>query len=229
MEYLRRARASATVGRSGKLFVALICLVASALSIAQVRSGLAADGRVEVTVVSNGWHTGLAVPIALAGRLAVANDFPDARWLEIGFGDEAFYRDPDPGVSTALRAALLDTPAVLHVFGLSQPPRRTFLQAELRNLTLSEGQAEALIAFIAASFARDSAGRTIDLGRGLYPRSRFYRANGAFTLSHTCNTWVARGLAMAGLAMSAEGVVTASDLMRRLPADQTGARSDFGR
>lgn len=191
-------------------------LVLAIFAMSPLHAGEDGAKTVTVTVVSTGWHTGLALPISLAGQLQAAQDFPNAQWLEIGFGDEAFYRDPDPGFGTVLRAALLDTPAALHVFAMSRPPEQTFLEAELLPLSLTGAEADRLIAFIAGAFARDREGRRLELGPGLYPDSRFYRANDSFTLSHTCNTWAARALVAAGLSLSANGVTTAEDFLGRL-------------
>ena len=179
---------------------------------------------VSITVVSNGWHTGIALPIVLARRLAVSSQFPGAAFLEIGFGDEAFYRDPDPGPGTVLRAIAGDGPAVLHVFAMRQPPVRTFLQAELVSLQLSADQADALRRFIGSTFRLDDDGRPIDRGPGHYSWSRFYGAIGSFSLGHTCNTWAARALQAAGLPISAAGVVTSEDLLLQLePLKRTAA------
>lgn len=211
---------NARTGRTGRGALVLTALALVLCVFVQRQPARADDvsgGTVPVTVVSNGWHTGLALPISIAGRLDVAEDFPGARWIEFGFGDEAFYRDPDPGLATALRAALMDTPAVLHVFAMTKSPQQTFLKAELRTLSLTDRQARPLVDFIAASMARDGDGRPIDLGPGLYARSRFFRAIGGFTLTHTCNTWAARALAAAGLRIAADGVLTSEDLIKQLP------------
>jgi len=46
---------------------------------------------VAVYVVNDGWHTGLALPRAelAATNMPVVRDFPDARYLQFGWGDAA--------------------------------------------------------------------------------------------------------------------------------------------
>ena len=185
---------------------------------ALTRAALAQDAAVSVVVVNNGWHTGIAVPAEAVPGLAAATGFGQAHWLEFGFGDEAFYRDPDPGLGTVLTALSADSPAVVHVLALDRPPHEAFRTAQLRPLSVQPGGAQALADFIAATFARGEAGALIDRGPGRYRSSRFFRAVGSFTLSHTCNTWAARALAAAGLSVRPTGVVTAEDLDRQLRA-----------
>src|SRR5262249_61265637 len=83
----------------------------------------------------------------LAGRrghaalIAVATRFSAYAWLEIGWGDEEFYRNvPTPGsltVGLALHALFgLDNVSVLHVVGVSDP-RAVFDQARMGMLDLS--------------------------------------------------------------------------------------------
>ena len=210
----------------GSLCPRLLCLALLCCPLGAVAADQGASSpQYALTLVSNGWHTGLALPPALAGQLAVARDFPPGVWLEIGFGDEAFYREPEPGLATLLRAALQNTPAVLHVFAFPSPPEQTFIEAELRALEFTALQGEALVGVIDAAFARDPAGDPIGRGKGLYSASRFYLAKGSFTLGHTCNTWAAEALEAAGFGISAAGVVTAEDLLRRLRS-RSGSPAD---
>ena len=99
--------------------------------------------RVEVFVVSHGYHAGIVVPrgpmadVASAqGQAAlvlVAGRFSDYRWLEIGWGDEGFYTSVPTIASLTVRSAvralfLPGNPSVLHVAGWAtvqaQPFRR---------------------------------------------------------------------------------------------------------
>ena len=63
-----------------------------------------------VYVVSNGWHTAIVVPgpaLRARQRLPEAGDFPEAAYLEFGWGDRIYYRakDPGPAIALARRAA----------------------------------------------------------------------------------------------------------------------------
>jgi len=168
---------------------------------------------VKIMLLHNGYHTGVVLPRAavaeLAGRrghaalVAVATRFSAYAWLEIGWGDEEFYRNvPTPGSLTlglALRALFgLDNASVLHVVGVSDP-RAVFDLADMGSLDLSAEGFERLVAKVDATFARDAGGLPQDLGRGLYGPSLFYRAVGRFNLLRVCSHWVADMLDAAGV------------------------------
>jgi uncharacterized protein (TIGR02117 family) len=168
---------------------------------------------VQILLVHNGFHTGLVLPRAalaeLAGRrghgalIAVATRFASFAWLEIGWGDEQFYRHvPTPGslsLGLALHALFgTDNASVLHVVGATQP-RAVFTQAQLGALELSAEGFERLLAGVEATFWRDGRGLPEDLGPGLYGPSLFYRATGRFHALHVCSHWVADMLDAAGV------------------------------
>lgn len=54
------------------------------------------------------------------------------------------------------------------------------------------------------------------IGGGPYPQSVFYTATGRYYLSHTCNTWTAEALRVAGLPVSSTGVVFAAQVLDQL-------------
>ena len=171
-----------------------------------------------IYVFSNNWHTGIALPSdALPpGAIPEALDFPHAAFLEFGWGDREYYPSPRPTIGVALAAALMPTPAVMHLAGLHRPPREHYSGAEVLALSLSAAALERLIARIDASFDRPEGGRGEAVARGLYRDSWFYAANGRFHLFNTCNTWTARMLSAAGVGLSPFGVQTAEELMSRL-------------
>ena len=176
-----------------------ILLIAVVGLLAFARPGAA--GEHTVHLVNIGWHTGIAMRRAdidpdLIPEIA---DLPDAEWIEFGWGDAAFYRDPDPAVAAYFSAAFVETPAVMHLAGLPAPPQRYFPKAEIVAVPLDGGSFQKLLAHISASFARAQEERLPPVGQGLYRQSWFYDAMGTFTLSNTCNTWVAQAFAAAGL------------------------------
>jgi len=75
-----------------------------------------------------------------------------------------------------------------------------------------------LVGAISDTFDREANATAKQLGRGLAPGAWFYGARGDFSLQNTCNTWVARVLASAGLDIDPSDVVTAATLMRRVEA-----------
>jgi len=167
-------------------------------------------------VVGHGWHTGIVLRAAdvPADAWPARADFPDAQYLEIGWGNRAYYQAADPGAWLALKAAFWPAPSVLHVVAFDGAVERYFSAAEVIELDVSEAGLQRLIKHLRASHERDAAGRPVVLGPGLYGRSRFYASHERFHLFKTCNVWVAAALREAGLPVTPS--INAGALMARL-------------
>jgi uncharacterized protein (TIGR02117 family) len=170
---------------------------------------------IDIDVVSHGYHSGVVIDRATmanaaerggdAALTAVAQRFANYQWLEIGWGDEGFYRNvPDVAsltVGLALHALFVPGNAsVVHVVGLSRPARETFPNADIVRIPLSDEGFARMVKGLNASFGRDPNGAPLaPLGPGLYGPSLFYRGVGAFHVFNVCNHWVARLLSAAGV------------------------------
>lgn len=212
--------------------VALLLLLLGLSSCAGL-PGPAADGDVagaghSVLLVNHGLHAGLLIARADLARAlpALAETFATGDWVEIGWGDEDFYRTPQPSLGLALRALLRPTPAALHVQPIDGTPRG-LSGGEVVEIRLSEAGYRRLLAFVVASFGRSAQGTPTDLGPGLFIGSRFYRAKGHYSLLRTCNTWLAEALAAGGCPLRPARLVTAGQLLSRLqqmPLGDTACR-----
>ena len=178
-----------------------------------------------IFVTSNGWHSSIVFARAdlPPGRVPEAADFPDARFLEFGWGDAEYYPAKDATVGMVLSAALVPTPAVVHVAGLLVEPARRYplaanLKAEVVPISIDAQGLGRLVDFIDATFARSGGPRATATGPGLYAASLFYPAVGRFHLFNTCNTWTARALAAAGFDVSASGTSRSDTLMQQVRA-----------
>jgi uncharacterized protein (TIGR02117 family) len=175
----------------------------------------AGEPAVIVAVVSHGYHAGIVLPRATladvaarrgyAALIAVSARFAAYPFLEMGWGDEGFYRSVPTlaslSVTMAARALFVPgNPSVLHVVGLAYPPRAAFPLADIIALDLSADGFDRMLGRIDATFAPAGTGDPLeDVGAGLYGPSRFYRAKGTFNLFHVCNHWVADLLDAAGV------------------------------
>ena len=169
----------------------------------------------EIYIVNHGYHAGIAVPRAALAEQAsrrgfsalgyIATRFADFDWLEIGWGDEGFYRyvptTDSLTVAMALRALFRPgNPSVLHVVGVNNDPRAMFANSELVPIGLSHAGFARVAAMLDSTFARSNgSAMPQELGPGLYGTSLFFRANGAFHLFNVCNHWIARVLDAAGI------------------------------
>jgi uncharacterized protein (TIGR02117 family) len=171
-----------------------------------------------VYVAGHGLHTGLVVRTddVPAGLWPARDDFPTSRFLEVGWGDRAYYIDPHPGLWLALRALLWPTDSAVHAVAVLETVEAEFPASELVELRISATGFARLLTFVAASYARDAQGHAIVLGPGQREHSRFYASERRFHLFETCNTWVARALHAAGLSVSPKGVILAETLMRQV-------------
>jgi uncharacterized protein (TIGR02117 family) len=213
-----------------KLFTTLLVALSLAactgapLASESPRSAAQWQGRYKVLLVSNGWHTGVVLAGAdvLAETIPEVADFPNAAWVEFGWGDREYYPAESPGITMAFSALFQPTPAIMHVTGYTAEPSERYPQADIVTLGLSNGAIARLLSFIAGSFERLEGGglmaRVQASGPGLYRDSLFYPARGSFSLSNTCNTWAAKALAAAGVPVQPHDVSTAADLMREAQA-----------
>jgi uncharacterized protein (TIGR02117 family) len=174
------------------------------------------EATVTVHVVSHDWHTGIVFARADIPRASWPEHarFPPARFIEVGWGDRAFYETPDAGAWLAIKAAFGSERSALHVMGFDRAPAE-FPGAELVPLELSEAGMDALARFVSATYARDAAGDPIDAGPGLAPLSRFYAATRRYSIAYTCNSWVAEGLHVAGCPATGAWPVTAGGLLEQ--------------
>ena len=171
------------------------------------------DRVVDVYVISNGYHAGLALPreklAEFAGRrgypalIAVTQRFAAFDWIEFGWGEREFYQSvPTVGEidwRLALRALFYPgNQSVVHVVGISGEPTQA-VRAEMMKVPLSQDGFDRMLRNLDATFVPPQSGALPDLGRGLYGPSLFYPAKGAFRITRVCNHWVSDLLAAAGL------------------------------
>ena len=168
-----------------------------------------------IYLVSHGWHVGLVIrrTDATAAHWPEQEDFPDATFLEVGWGDRDYYQDPDPGVGKLLKAGLWPTKSVLHIVGFSRRVTAYFPRSEIIRIDVPEAGVDALAAYIHDAYARDDEGRPLALGPGLYGESRFYAGRQRYHVFKNCNTWAARALRAAGVRVRPAEILTADDLL----------------
>jgi uncharacterized protein (TIGR02117 family) len=215
----RRYRPARRVSPLVSALVATILLASGCLSPA-VNSGTksADEPSTPLWIVDHGWHTSIVVRRADVDRARwpELDDFSDAARVEVAWGDREFYMATSPTSGLAIKAAIVTSGSVLHVVGFTAPVADHFAVGEVVALRLSRRGFDALADFVHAEYQHDREGAPLRLGQSLYGSGWFYAARSRYHLFNTCNTWVARALGTAGLAVETAGVVTASDVMRQV-------------
>ncbi len=172
-------------------------------------------GKHNIYVVRHDWHTGLVIPaMEIQSRFPMLKKrFGSVPFLEIGWGDNSFYQANEITLGLALRALFWPTEAVIHAVAVPEKIENYFPNSNIEKLCLNDGEMSALIDFITNSFYKNQNGEIIELNKGIYGNSQFYRGMGNFHLLNTCNKWTAKGLKSAGMDISPTFKLTASSVM----------------
>jgi uncharacterized protein (TIGR02117 family) len=182
-----------------------------------------------VYLVAHDKHSGIAIRRSdiPAGLWPEIRDFPQADYLEVGWGEREYYFGRDQGFTGAMRAAFgSNNPSVLHVAGVRGPLAKSFPASEIIEVTLPRDGFERLVRYIHDAYDRKGAPVVAPLGPGLYGDSRFYPGWESFHLLRTCNIWTARGLRDAGLpiedSITMEGVMSQARAIGRVVQKSSG-------
>ena len=170
-----------------------------------------------IYLVAHDWHAGIAVQGGDIPKSVWPQHlaFPDAGYLEVGWGDGDFYQAREIRAGLAVKALFLPTSAVLHVVGFSGSVTAYFPYSDILEFQVSKEDFASLCRFIEKGYAKDKHGRPIPLGPGLYGDSRFYASSQNYHLFRTCNVWSAGALRAAGLPVSSWFAFTVEELMNR--------------
>jgi uncharacterized protein (TIGR02117 family) len=168
---------------------------------------------VGIEVVSNGFHSGVALPqpalSAAAARLnlpaleSVSDRFAGFPVLEVGWGEARFYRNTPTldslDLGMALRALFRPgNESVVHVAGLPDRASRV-LSATIVAITLSQEGFDALARQLDAALRRGETGKPVLLGPGLQRDSLFYAGTETFSIFRVCNHWTSALVGAAGV------------------------------
>ncbi|MEM9187124.1 MAG: TIGR02117 family protein [Planctomycetota bacterium] len=168
-----------------------------------------ADQGVAIYLASSSVHADLVLPIKCGDRdwgerfppSDFAGDVSGATHVAIGWGDRGFYLDTptwqDLKTSTALKAMFLPSGCVLHVACTREPA----VGETVQRVVITQEQYDRLCGSIDRSVVRGGSGRAAPLaGEAFTEYDAFYEARGVYHCFNTCNSWVGRRLADAGIA-----------------------------
>ena len=158
------------------------------------------DSTSTIYLVRHGWHAGIAIRRTDLPDDAwpVTQDFPNARYLEVGWGEARYYPGKTRGVWGAFRAGAWPTGSVLHVVPVADSVQGTFPANTIVRIPVSQSELNGLTRYVADSFSRTDAGTAIPAADGFYIGSRFYRSGLPYHVFNNCNHWAAGALEAAG-------------------------------
>jgi len=202
-----------------RVAIGLACLCAAFAITAVIGTFWLAPSRVAdgdtntrtVFVLSNGFHTDIALPVtggvAPAGipvRSAdLARGLSNVRYIAVGWGSEAAYTRllsiTDLSFNTIAKALSFDR-SVIHVVPFYGTP----YGAGVYRIELNEGQYGRLIRFVGETFLTGSGGDGLlldDVSQGY--GDVFYQARPLFSIFYSCNAWTGDALRKAGVRVGA--------------------------
>jgi uncharacterized protein (TIGR02117 family) len=173
------------------------------------------DSTSAIYVVRHGWHAGIALRRAdlSADAWPVLDAFPEARYLEVGWGEKRYYPGHTRGVWGALRAGAWPTSSVLHIVPIARSVPASFPKNTIARVPVDATELAALTRYVAESFATDA--DTLAAGPGLYPDSQFYRSGLTYHVFNNCNHWAAGALEAAGCDTAPRWTLTVGRVLRQ--------------
>lgn len=168
-----------------------------------------------IGVVDEGWHTGLILPAADVDPSLpeIRPWFPGAKYLVFGWGNRRYYMATHPGWLLGLKA-LFPSSSVMLIQGLAENPQKVFLpDVRIRWFCITGTGLAHINAYLADYLQAGPKGGLRELHRGPWANSWFFASTGTYDALHTCNTWTARTLRIAGLPVHSKGVVFAGQVV----------------
>ena len=166
-----------------------------------------------VYILNQGWHTGIIIKVSDVDEIDLPeiNNFKHSEYLDIGWGDEEYYRVPGVDLKLAVRALFAPTSSALKIRAFNIPVEmyyKTFKYCIA--FELSEKEYSNLCKYISNTFYKEKSNPVLLENRDniIY----FYKAEGEYHLFNTCNTWVADALSYSGIPVETSMIVSGSDL-----------------
>lgn len=177
-----------------------------------------------IYVVRRGWHIdiGFAVTALEPPLQSLAAQFPGARYLFFGFGDQHYLLAKNRN-GPVLLGALWPGRGMILATAVTSSPQAAFGEKHVIALAVTVNQAQNSQAFIGRSLSKSSdqyaQSAVRPYGEGPYEGSLYFSATPKYSAVHTCNTWAAEALKAAPLPIHSVGVIFAGQLwgqVRRL-------------
>jgi len=182
-----------------------------------------AAGSAIIYIARRGWHIDIGFDVAEmhapfeSPLKSLDSEFPGARYLFFGFGDEHYLLAKHRN-GPVLLGALWPGPGMILATGLKASPGEAFGGLHVVALKVTAAQLRMAEDFVQRAFADgvDDTGRVKPYAPGPYEGSWYFATDGRYSALHTCNTWAAELLKAGGLRVRSGGVIFAWQLWRQV-------------
>lgn len=171
--------------------------------------------RIEILVYKIKYHTGMLIELneSVKKSLSAAKDFPDHKFIDVGWGDEDFYQRENFNPYYATKAIVVPTSSVIRLRGLNGGSESIIQESDFCiRFELTQNQFAKLINFIDKSFLYDEKGDVVRTSARKSFSIVFYKSVQRYHIFNTCNTWVAEALKNAELPVSTFMIITGEDV-----------------
>lgn len=198
-----------------------------------LKPSAADEGRVQVYLVDNGFHTDWVFPRAAFttqdGALADAvMEQKAGDWVYVGWGDARFFVEEGPIKARwrdGLRALLArSNPSVLRL-RTGRSPLEVYGEQKRVGLNLTPTAYDRLVRHIEAGMVTEPDGAAVLAAHRSGDGTRFYAHREAFWIGHLCNHWSLQGLSAAGQTVWPLRPMTSGEVLRQA---RLSARRDQG-
>ena len=168
-----------------------------------------------IYVVAHGWHTGIVLSREdLGQKFQFLDDYlRPGRFYELGWGEAEFYQAEKVTARIFSKTVFWSNPSVMHVVSVATTPEKYFSGSDIVKLNVSGTGLEHMKERLHASFKFDGTNHSYPLKKGLNDESRFFKAEGNYSITHTCNSWTADMLQQAGVPMGTLPTLRAASLI----------------
>ena len=176
-----------------------------------------AESNRDIFVSNYGGHAGIIIKVKDINSSVwkIEPVFKEFEYIEVGWGDEDFYRSNNPSVWMTVKAGLFPTSSVLHLRAISKHELNSFSIDKISKLTISKKGFDKLSSYIQSSFVQEN-DKFIALSKGLYPNSIFYLSSRKYHMFNTCNVWTAEALHSAELDITPFISITTDNLFYQI-------------
>ncbi len=173
------------------------------------------DSAKTIYLVKIRWHTGIVFRTQQVDTSVwkFIKDFREFRYVDVGWGDEAFYQHPGFDLDLAIKALFERTGSALRIAGFNRRIKDYLSGTDYaEKIVLSEKEFEGICSYIQSSYFVVK-NKPVVLSSHLNGAVKFYKAEGWYTVFNTCNTWIAIGLSGAGLKID-DNIILSEQLFR---------------